>query len=151
MADSDGEDEDDRDPKYRIPLGSLDDVDLGGLAMPGPVGMAPSVPAATPEHFMCLRGPCRHYWQLETFFASGNPKETWDAEDGLKNEDGTPVRMPRQISRSCLAQPGMETELTDDNVYDCNRWDPMTPRELRQQAKRRSKYLKLHPEHRPKE
>jgi hypothetical protein len=153
-ADSDGD-----ELGYKVPLESLSDVELGGLPSiapdggfaPDPIGMAPSVPAATPEHFLCLRGPCAHYWELETFFASGNPSMTWDAEDGLKDDSGKPVRMPRQISRSCLAQPGMETELTDDVVYACNRWTPMTARELRARDKRRAKYLKIYPEHRSKE
>jgi hypothetical protein len=153
-ADSDGD-----ELGYKVPLGSLDNVELGGLPpiapdggfTPGPIGMSPSVPAATPEHFMCLRGPCRHYWQLETFFASGNPMQTWDAVDGLKDSDGKPVRMPRQISRSCLAQPGMETELTDDVVYECSRWDPLSPREVRRLERRREKYYKIRPNHRSKE
>lgn len=157
MADSDGEDDSDLSG-YKVPLGAFDDVELGGLPpiapdggfAPGPVGTAPSVPAATADNFVCLRGPCIHYWQLETFFASGNPKETW-GEDGLKNADGSPVRMPRQISRSCLAHPGTETELTDDAVYFCSRWEPMTAREAKARAKRIAKYFKNYPEHRPKE
>lgn len=153
-ADSDGEGD-----KHKVPLDSLADVELGGMPTIGPdgapaigtLGMAPAVPAATPDLFICLRGPCRHYWQLETFFASGNPLMTWDVEHGLKDpETGEPVRMPRQISRSCLAHPGTETEITDDLVFDCSRWDPLTPRENKMLAKRRSKYLKLHPDHDPR-
>ena len=149
---------DDEDDKSRTPIEQYKDVELGGLPpiapdggfAPGPVGMPPGVDAATPANFMCLRGPCRHYWQIETFMASGNPKETW-GPDGLKDPDtGLPLRVPRQISRSCVANPGHETELTEDCVYDCNRWDPLSPREVRGRDKRAAKYLKLHPEHRGK-
>lgn len=142
--------------KHKAPLDGFADVALGGLPAIAPDGgfapqlpdLSPSVPAATPDTFMCMRGPCRYYWQLETFFASGNPKDTWDAEDGLKDEDGAPVRMPNQITRTCLAHPGTETDLTDDCVFSCTKWDPLTPREVKRREKRRSKYLKLHPEHR---
>lgn len=121
----------------------------GGFA-PGPVGVPPAVPSATPDHFICLRGPCKFYWELETFMAIGNPKDTF-GPDGLKDpETGVPIRAPRQVNRVCLAAaPGLEYELTDELVYDCSRWTPMTARELKQQNKRRSKYLKIYPQHRP--
>lgn len=120
----------------------------GGIAA-GFVGEAPAVPNATPDNMICLRGPCRHYFELETFIASGNTKSTWDPETGLKDPlTGEPVRMPRQTTRSCTAELGIETDLTDDCVYACNRWSPLTPRELKAEAKRREKYLKIHPEHR---
>ena len=143
--------------KHKAPLDGFADVELGGLPAIAPDGgfapqlpdLSPSVPAANPDLFICLRGPCRHYMQIETFFASGNPKDTWDDDDGLRDpETNEPVRMPRQITRTCLVHPGTETELTDDIVYDCNRWSPMTSREVRRETKRRSKYLKLHPDHR---
>jgi hypothetical protein len=151
--------EDDEDDKHKSPIDQYKDVELGGLPaiapdggfMPGPLGVPPSVPAATPADFVCLRGPCRHYWQLETFMASGNPSDTW-GEGGLVDvETGKPLRIPRQINRSCLAHPGTETELTEDCVYSCNKWDPLTPRELKARGKRQTKYFKLHPEQRPKE
>jgi hypothetical protein len=143
--------------KHKVPLDQYADVEVGPLPpiapdggfVGDPLGVPPAVPSATPDNFICLRGPCRHYWQIETFMASGNPKDTW-GEDGLKDpETGEPIRQPRQLSRSCLAHPGTETELTEDCVYDCNRWSPLTPRELKRDAKRRSKYLKLHPQHLP--
>lgn len=150
----------DDDDKHRTPLDQYKDVELGGLpplapdggfVAQGPIGQAPAVPAATPQSFICLRGPCRHYWQLETFMASGNPIDTW-GPDGLKDpETGKPLRIPRQINRSCLAHTGTETELTEDTVYNCNRWDPLSARELRKLDKRRRVYLKLYPDHRNKE
>ena len=151
-ADSDSTVDDELvDDKVKTPLKQYEDIEPaplppiapdGGFAA-GPIGLPPSVPAATPETFICLRGPCRHYWQIETFMASGNPSETWGEGglvDPLTNE---PLRAPRQISRSCLAHPGTETELTDDCVYECNRWDPLTPREVKKRNARRSKFLKV--------
>ena len=143
----------DDEGKRKAPIDQYKDVELGGLPpiapdggfVPGPIGVPPAVPAATPENFVCLRGPCRHYWEIETFMASGNPIETW-GPDGLKDPDGNPLRIPRQINRSCLAHPGTETELTEDTVYNCNRWDPLSARELRKLEKRRRVYLKLYPD-----
>lgn len=117
----------------------------GGF-MAGPIGAPPPIPPATPETFVCLRGPCRHYWELVSHMESGNPANTW-GEGGLVDEAGAVIAQPRAISRTCVANPGFETDLTDDNVYDCNRWDPMSERELKKLERRRSKYLRLHPDH----
>lgn len=145
------------DPKRRSPgdvyagfePGPLAIAPDGGIA-PGPIGTSAPVPAATPETFICLRGPCRHYWVMETFFESGNPKETWDSEVGLKDADGKPVRQPHQITRSCLAHPGTIEELTEDAVFECNKFDPLSPRELKKRQKRIDGYFKRYPQHRPK-
>lgn len=122
---------------------------------PSPVAIAapPPMPPATPELFVCLRGPCRHYWELVTHLESGNPADTWDAEEGLVDpQTGAAVRQPRQINRTCLVHPGLETDLTDDLVYSCDRWDPLIPGErlLKRRDKNRHLYFKLHPEHRPR-
>lgn len=113
----------------------------GGIA-PDAVGELSSVPEASPANFICLRGPCRHYWQIETYLGAGNPADTW-------KELG--IREPRQISRSCLVHPGTETEVTEDCVYDCNRWDPLSPREVRKREKRRLAHYQRFPGHRPAE
>lgn len=119
-----------------------------GAPVLGALGNPPPIPAATPANFVCLRGPCRHYWEFTSYMSSGNPAGTW-GDDGLKDDAGNHIREPRQINRVCLAHPGTETELTEDCVFDCNRWDPLTPRELKRRDKRRSKHLKLHPDHAP--
>jgi hypothetical protein len=161
-ADSDGSGEDsaeseaDLEGKYHSVTDSFEDVELGGLPpiapdggfIADPLGMAPSVPAADPRIFICLRGPCRFYWERQAFFESGNPKETW-GEGGLVGDDGEPIEMPRQIDRTCTAHPGTETELTDELVYDCSKWDPLTPREIEKRDKARRRYYKHHPDHDP--
>ena len=119
-----------------------------GAPILGAIGLPPPVPAATPRNFVCLRGPCRFYWELHTFMGSGNPAATW-GEDGLKDEDGNRIREPRQINRVCLVHPGTETELTEDCVFHCTKWDPLLPRETKRLERRRSKYLRLHPDHAP--
>ena len=146
----------DDDGKHRSLVDQYANVQLpppaiGPAATPigiGAVGSAAAVPAARPETFVCLRGPCRFYWELETFMASGNPQTTWDPEIGLKDEHGKPIRMPRQVNRTCLVHPGTETELTEDVVYNCSRWDPMSPREVRAREKRIAKYFRNYPHHR---
>lgn len=154
----DEDDRDDEDDKRKVPAEQYKDIAPapmppiapdGGIAPGYGIGQAPAVPAATPANFVCLRGPCRHYWEVHTFMASGNPADTWDPEHGLKDADGNPVRQPRQINRSCLSAPGNEMELTEDTVYFCNRWSPLSPRELRKREKPQQRYLKLHPDHLP--
>lgn len=140
--------------KVRAPIDQYKDVELGPLPpiapdggfMPGGVGQPPPVPKATPENFVCLRGPCRHYWELETWMAAGNPAATF-GPDGLKDASGAPLRPPRQINRTCLVHPGTETELTEDCVLACSRWDPLSPRELAKRLKARDRYFREHPEH----
>jgi hypothetical protein len=76
----------------------------------------------------------------------GNPEGTFE---NLKDDDGNPVKEPRQHQHWCLAMPGQVLEMTEGMVFRCNRWDPVdedAPEELARE-RRRSKYLKLHPEH----
>lgn len=151
---------DDTENRVRVPLETYARIEAAPLppmspdggVMPG-AGLAPPapVPAATPDNFVCLRGPCRYYWEIVTHLVSGNPKDTWDVEDGLKDQDGKPLEAPRQISRSCLVHPGGETELTDDVVYRCNRWDPLERSDVKAVEKRRRVYLKTFPQHADKE
>lgn len=74
------------------------------------------VPERTPENLICLRGPCRYFWSMETMGHSGNPASYW-------RELG--VAPPRQRHLSCLRDPSGETDFTDDNVFTCNQWDPL--------------------------
>lgn len=82
----------------------------GGLAA-GPVGLPRPLPQARPEDFVCLRGPCRHYVEIGSLA---------DVEDRVDIADYRPM----QINRMCRVIPGIQIDLTDDAVLDCNRWDP---------------------------
>lgn len=62
---------------------------------------------------------------------AGNPAETFE-------ELGLPE--PRQHHHMCLVNPGYETEFTDDNAYDCNKWDPYAAHELADINQRRAAY-----------
>ena len=159
MAEQDDVDAQEDSGKHKAPVERYEKVEVSPLPpiapdggfVPGPMGNPPAVPAATPQAFVCLRGPCRYYWRFESFMASGNPSGTWGEGGLIDVQTGKPLRIPRQINHTCLAHPGTETELTDDLVYVCNRWDPLTPRELRAQLKRQEKHYRRHPDHRPKE
>ncbi len=101
----------------------------GGIA---PGYGADQIPAPLPAEaktFICLRGPCRFYWQTQSEFPYGNPEGTFE-----------PGKEPRSISRACLTHPGVHMDLTEDTVYDCNRWDPLEQRELDGLAERRDLY-----------
>lgn len=99
--------------------------------VPVHVGVPPQgpLPARTPENFLCMRN-CRHYWHMVVPVDCSNPAGTWDAM-------GIPE--PRQHVHTCTAQPGCETAL-DGLVYECSRFDPLTPRERRRVRRRREKY-----------
>lgn len=141
------------DEKHKTPIDQYSKIEASPLPPMAPdggfadgVGQPPPIPAFAVS--VCVRGPCRHYWELETHMASGNPAETWDPVVGLKDVAGNPIRMPRQINRSCLAHPGTETEITEDCVYACNRWSPLTPKELKIRRRGEQEYYDNHPEHR---
>jgi hypothetical protein len=115
----------------------------GGIAPGwGGIDLPSGAPPATPQNMICLRGPCRHYWELVTTSPAGNPSDTW-AELGQ--------REPRQINRTCIVNPGYETELTEDCAYDCNLWDPLREAEVTLREQRREAYFTKHPDHRPLE
>jgi hypothetical protein len=109
----------------------------GGIAPGYGIQPAPAPPEATPDAFVCLRGPCRHYWHLETFAGAGNPKGTFE---------NLGLREPRQINRTCIANPGHETDLTEDCVYECNLWDPLSPDQLDAIEARRRRYFEANQE-----
>jgi hypothetical protein len=123
-----------------VEVSSLPIAPDGGIA-PG-FGIAPAAgpPAPSPENSVCLRGPCRHYWEMETDFDAGNPAGTFEAL-GLKE--------PRQKHRTCLRSPAAETTLGSFPVRACDQWDPMDRVSLDERERRREQYYARHPEHAP--
>lgn len=122
------------------PIPAAPDGGIPASIAAGALGQPTTVPARTPDNFVCLRGPCRHYWHLVTMAQEGNPAETWE-------HLGIPA--PRQHHHTCLVNPGFETGFGDDNAYECNKWDPLDDAELVQIKVRRGAYYQRHPEHRP--
>jgi hypothetical protein len=112
----------------------------GGIAPGFALEQPTAPPAVSAENFICVRGPCRHYWHLVTTSGAGNPKGTWDALGRAE---------PRQHSHTCIANAGMETDLTDDAVFECSKWDPITPEEQGLVQLRRQTYYATHPEFAP--
>lgn len=145
-------DDHDHDEKRKTPSDRYANVDIGGLPPIGPdgipafgaMGAPPPLPDATPENFVCLRGPCRHYWEMSTHMSAGNTASTF-GPDGLRDESGQPLRPPRSILRTCLVHPGTETDLGDECVFECNRWDPIEDRVIKDIGKRRKAFYKRHP------
>lgn len=124
---------DDIEPAPLPPMGT------DGAPVPGAgIGLPAGPPKWTADNSVCMRGPCRYYWYLVTTFPSGNPADTWEAIE---------VPEPHQHHHLCLVHPGLETDLTDDCVYKCSRWDPQPPCAAREA--RRESYYEAHPEHRP--
>lgn len=102
--------------------------------MPGyGVGSSEPIPELSEETTPCLRGPCRHFWTVITDVGAGNPKGTWDALG---------ISAPKQYLHSCLYSPSHEMDLTDEAVFDCTAWDPLTEREVKDLDSRRKAYWK---------
>jgi hypothetical protein len=112
----------------------------GVMAPIGGVGLPPALPPATPENWVCLRGPCRFYMHFQSAGEFGNPEGTF--EEGEE---------PKMNHHYCTAIPGSYLDMGDDMIFKCGRWDPEDPDDIEVMARerRRSKYLKLHPDHDP--
>lgn len=98
----------------------------GGPNMMGYLGTPEPLPAADPDNFVCLRGPCRHYIEIHSFAEV----ET----RGLNH-------VPKQINRMCKVISGVEIDLTDDCVFHCSEWDPLDSVDVQARERRRQRYL----------
>lgn len=127
-------------PEPGLSPGIMPDAMPLGIGGPGmAIGQPEPVPPRTPDHFVCMRGPCRHYWHVVTMAHAGNPESTW-------KELGIPA--PRKHNHVCLR--GIEEmELEEDNVFECSLWDPMDEKDLVKLRTRREVYYRKHPEHKP--
>ena len=112
----------------------------GGIAPGHGVAPPPALPPATPENFICLRGPCRHHVHLQTVADYGNPAGTFK-----KGEE------PRQHTYLCVAFPGLEIDLTEDCCFDCNRWSPLMREEIEARQRGLDTFYEQHPELRSSE
>jgi hypothetical protein len=63
---------------------------------------------ASPKNFICLRGPCRHYFEARGPFPTGTKG----------------FEAPTVINRVCMRLPGTFLDLFDEVVEACNCWDP---------------------------
>lgn len=81
----------------------------GGLLLePAPLNALPEA-----EESLCSVGPCRYFHELTL---------SLDAQEPLGQETG--VRTHRNTVRTCYPSPGIEADLGEETVYQCNRWDP---------------------------
>lgn len=124
-------DEDEEIEFEPTPIPVSPDGGIDGSLASSMIGHPPAVPERTPNNFVCLRGPCKHYWHLVTMAQEGNPQDTWDHLG---------IAPPRQHHHTCLVNPGYETAFSDDNAFECSRWEPYTETELNEIQKRRNAY-----------
>lgn len=129
----------DPDDSLIDPLDALLSAEPSAAPVPGPDGFFPNIvmdpeplPEATPEHFICLRGPCRHYMETSVMFPASNPRGQ--------------LKKPKQITRMCSALPQTYMDLTDENVYTCSKWSPLTPAELTAEEQLREDYYQRNPQ-----
>jgi len=104
----------------------------GGIFMPTAVEESISVPEATPRDMVCMRGPCRHYFQTVQFFPAGIVRGTLDHD-------------PLQMQRACL-RISPPSSLGDEAVYKCSEWDPIDPTEASARQTRRDAFYAANPE-----
>ncbi len=95
-----------------------------------------------PPPRLCEAGPCRHYHrfqvQLEVESAKGAELSATGAITGTPGPD--PI--VTQTHHYCYPAVGIETKLGSLPVLSCNRWDPITPGDLKSLARRDWKFGK---------
>jgi len=97
----------------------------GAPMLAGFLEVGPPIPQATPNTFLCLRGPCRYYLEIHSM-----------ADMETRGLD----KPPKQINRHCRVIPGIDFDLTDDCVYACSDWDPLEPKAIAEREARRDRY-----------
>lgn len=90
------------------------------------------IPEATLENFICLRGPCRHYFEARNPFPAGNAAGTFAAP-------------PTQTTRYCKAMTP-PLDLTDEVMYECNTWHPLRSAEKFALEEARDEWWNANPE-----
>jgi hypothetical protein len=82
----------------------------------GPDGMTAPVPVTPPsEHALvpiCQLGPCVRYHEIRTRFDAQEP------------EDGSGGPIYTHPTRTCYPAAGIEIDITEHPVRDCNLWEP---------------------------
>ena len=101
----------------------------------GPLFHVPAPPAPAPafcaSNVPCLRGPCRHYFEIWGHFEHGNPPDTPGIADGQL----------RVRAMSCMRVAGKEFDLSADApILACNQWDPLLPDDLDELERRRARW-----------
>lgn len=95
---------------------------------PGFVGQPEPEEEATHDTLVCLRGPCRYYWELET-------KANVHA-NGLES-----VFKGRMMNRFCLRHTGdADPSIGGESIYACNQWHPLTAADLAALERDRADY-----------
>lgn len=111
-------------------------VSPDGSARPGIIGEPFKIPDATPENFICLRGPCRNYFETQMVFGVGNTRDSLETE-------------PILIKRMCTRVAGLDFDLTDECIKKCSDWSPYTEAELNDVAARQDNFYQRFPQFKP--
>jgi hypothetical protein len=123
---TDAELDDKLDEESRKFAKRYEDFEPGSIPVASDGGPTPGFGAAPPvvappfeTTSLCMAGPrgqCRHHWRVVSSAPAGNAPGTWEH---LK------IPEPKAHFHTCLAQPGRETELDDDTIFECNRYEPL--------------------------
>lgn len=94
----------------------------------GGIGMAPAARTIPPPPRLCEAGPCRNYHrfvtQLDAERAIGGAVEQGE-QHGRVTGDAGPDPFHVVTHHYCYPTVGIETDLMDLPVLECNRWEPV--------------------------
>ena len=95
----------------------------GGFA-PQPLGEPPAIPKMTAANCPCLAGPCRYLIDQIVWFPAGNA-------------EGSPGADSREVVRYCDRFQSAPINLTDELVFECSSWTPLSAHELAEREARK--------------
>jgi hypothetical protein len=81
------------------------------------MGEPAPIPEANIDTMICMAGPCRHYVSQIVWFPSGNT-------------EGSPGYDAKEEVRYCDRLRSAHISLTDELVFQCNCWEPLSEEEI---------------------
>lgn len=78
---------------------------------------------------LCEQGPCRNYHRFQIELDAAKPMAVRDASG--KVTPAAEGRAHAETHHYCYPSPGIELKLGGLPIFSCNRWDPITPHEAR--------------------
>lgn len=122
-----------------------DDFEVGALPPIGPDG-APEIPAlrkmTAPPPRLCEAGPCRNYHRLAIQMDVTRPIAGALEPGGKLVGEAPPQPFFVQVHHYCYPSPGIETQLGDLPVMECNRWEPRSGMEAEQDHERHAAFMR---------
>lgn len=107
-----------------------DEIEPGPIAVgpDGSLGITQNARATPPPPRICEAGPCRHYHRFVTQLDAERPMaggiEHGGEQHGRLIGDAGPAPFYVRVHHFCYPTAGIECDLRDLPVLECNRWSP---------------------------